>query len=318
MAPLPRSKHHRFNVPALVNDTVPTSPPAALAQPAPVTHENEDFTHPNHVVPPPTYAGIDTLVIVCCHAIYHPDASSPSFPLKSPLDEKHWHLAPFQRSNTATGKPGEHETFVAHVLAGLTVASQVDNSLLVFSGGATKTSLTSKTESQSYLDAALAHELAEGHRDGGRVQKLLSKGRLLLEEHATDSLQNLLLSVVLFRQTTGKYPKHIRVITHAFKAKRFLYLHAPAIQWPSDRIQVQGINPVMSKEELDGTSQGEETHGYAPWMQDPLGTGEALSLKRRQRGWDDAVALRLAEDLEESVRELVTGHVSDGLPWSAE
>jgi hypothetical protein len=326
---LPKSNYHQsaIAVPAESSSLPPPPPPPPppLPLPLPLTDavqaavdigEDGDFTHPDHDIPPQSYEGIDTLVIVCCHAIFHPDASSSSFPLKSPLDERNWHLAPFQKSNPSTGKPGEHETFIAHVLAGLTVASLAGNTLLVLSGGATKKQLTSKSESQSYLDAALAHELAEGHQDSGRAQKLLSKGRLLLEEHATDSFQNLLFSILLFRQTTGTYPKQVRIITHAFKAKRFLDLHAPAIKWPSNCVQVQGINPVMSTVELEETVEGEEKYGYAPWVQDALGTGEVLSLKRQQRGWDEGEEKELGEGLEDSIRELLAGNVSEGLPWS--
>jgi hypothetical protein len=313
---LPKSKFHQSNIAASTGISAPPPPPTDGTYTAITFNGIDDFEHSAHVIPPPRYEGIDTLVIVCCHAIFRPDASSPSFPLQSPLDESNWHLAPFQKSDSSSGKPGEHETFVAHVLAGLNFASRAENTLLVLSGGATKKALTSKSESRSYLDAALAHELAEGHLGGGPAHKLFSKGRLLLEERATDSFQNLLYSILLFRQTTGIYPKQIRIITHAFKAKRFLELHAPAIKWPSNRVQVQGIDPVMSGLELDETVQGEEKYGYAPWVQDPLGTGEVLNSKRQQRGWDASAAKELGKALEDSVRELLTGNVSEGLPWN--
>lgn len=315
---LPKSKLHHYNASASRTPSVPpTLPTTAPAQPKvdSLNAAAEDITHPEHTVSPPSYDGIDTLVVVCCHAIFLPDASSASFPLNSPLDEKNWHLASFQKSNPQTGKPGEHETFVGHVLAGLAVASLAKNTLLVLSGGATKMSLTTKSESKSYFDAALAHELAQGHLGGGRAQALFSKGRLLLEEHATDSFQNLLFSILLYRQTTRAYPKQIRIITHAFKAKRFLDLHGPAIKWPSNRVQVQGIDPIMSRQELDETIRGEEEFGYLPWVEDPLGTGEALNRKRQGRGWDPGLAKELGEGLEESVNNLLAGTVSDNLPW---
>lgn len=278
------------------------------------------FQHPPHVIPPPDYHGIDHLVIVCCHAIYHPDASASSFPLYSPHDERNWHLAPFQKSNPETGKPGEHETFLAHVRAGcdaLKSAALADRAVLVLSGGATKRALTSLTEARSYYHAALADELARGHLGGGDAHALFTKGRLLLEEHATDSLQNLLFSILLFRRTTGRYPKHIRIITHAFKERRFLNLHVPAIGWPSNGVQVQGIDPVMSKAELEETILGEQQYGFAPWLKDPLGVGEGLSRKRKQRGWDEATSSQLAEGLEDAVKVLLlNGVVTDGLPWA--
>lgn len=277
----------------------------------------ENLPYPQYLTPAPSYAGVDSLVIVCCHAIFHPKASS-SLPLHSPLDERNWHLAPFQKSNPQTGKPGEHETFVAHALAGIDILanpSHAANTLLVLSGGVTKSSLTSLSEARSYYHAVLALELAQGHLGGGRAYELFNKARILLEEYATDSFQNLLLSILLFRRTTGAYPKRIRVITHAFKARRFLDLHAPAIRWPSSRIQVQGIDPVMSRVELKETFQGEEKHGYAPWLHDPLGRGEALSRKRMQRGWEERTAEELGDGLEESVKHLLRGTVLDNLPW---
>ncbi|KAF2130616.1 hypothetical protein P153DRAFT_375322 [Dothidotthia symphoricarpi CBS 119687] len=283
--------------------------------------ENLDFVHPDHVVPPRMYSGIENLIVVCCHAIFHPDVESPSFPLNSPYDEKNWHLAPFQKSNAETGKPGEHETFIQHVQAGLDAllvgvdAETPIKSLLVLSGGATKPSLTPLSEARSYYHAALARELAQGYLGGGRAHQAFRKGWILLEEHATDSFQNLLFSILLFRRTTGVYPKRIRVITHAFKAERFLELHAPAIRWPKDRVLVQGIDPVMSSAELETTLRGEREYGCAPWKQDPLGTGGLLNSKRRERGWDGGVMEELTQDLEKSVIELVRGTVPNTLPW---
>jgi hypothetical protein len=204
------------------------------------------------VIPRRNYSGFEDLIIVCCHAIYLPDAEEHDFPLRSPQNESNWLLAPFQKSNTDTGKPGEHSTFVAHAQAGVDALIispdnvDLETNLLIFSGGATKRPKIDMSEARSYYHAALAQELAEGHYGGGKTHRLFSKGRILLEESATDSFQNLLFSILLFRRTTGSYPRQIRIITHAFKTKRFLELHAPAIRWPQNRIQVQGIDPVMS------------------------------------------------------------------------
>lgn len=317
---LPKSKSYAANAPT----ASPQHPPAASSaeQPQPAPRRDADFTHPEHVIPARSYQGVENLVVVCCHAIFHPDASSPDLPLHSPADENNWLLAPFQKSNAETGKPGEQETFIAHALAGLDVLPTEthahETTLLVLSGGPTKSSITPLSEARSYYNALLALELAQGNRGGGRALHFFSKGSLLLEEHATDSFQNLLFSILLFRRTTGIYPKQIRIITHAFKAKRFLDLHATAIKWPADRIQVQGIDPVMSSAERDETIKGEETYGYAPWLKDPLGAAEPLAGKRRVRGWNEGVAGQLTEGLEESVHGLVTGVGSDQLPWTSD
>jgi hypothetical protein len=149
------------------------------------------------------------------------------------------------------------------------------------------------------------------------VHRLYNKGYILLEEEATDSFQNLLFSILLFRKATGNYPKQIRVITHAFKSKRFLELHAPTIRWPKERIQVQGIDPVMSNDALQSTLRGEEEQGYAAWESDPMGTGDLLGGKRKLRGWDASKAAKHFKDLEDSVKELFQGTVSDDLPWTS-
>lgn len=288
------------------------------------TPEDPDFVHPDHVEPPPSYPGAENLIIVCCHAIFLPNAETPEFPLRSPHYEPNWLLAPFQKADEATGKPGEHETFLAHAKAGLdaltigTDAEHPPKSLLILSGGATQQSKTAMSEARSYYHALLAEELTEGHLHGGRAHHMFSKGYILLEEYATDSYQNLLFSILLFRQRTGKYPKQIRIITHAFKVRRFLELHAPTIRWPKDRVQVQGIDPVMSSTELDSTGLGEAQRGYAPWKRDPLGTGQLLAEKRKQRGWNERVVDELGEGLEPSVKELLVGHVPERLPWDTD
>jgi hypothetical protein len=285
--------------------------------------DNPDFKHPDHVIPRRNYSGFEDLIIVCCHATYIPDAEDQDLPLRSPHDEHNWLLAPFQKSNAERGKPGEQSTFVAHAQAGLDALTirpdnaDLEKNLLVFSGGRTKRGETDMSEARSYYHALLASELQQNHFGGGKTHQLFSKGRILLEEHATDSLQNLLFSILLFRRTVGRYPRQIRLVTHAFKARRFLELHATAIRWPEDRIQIQGIDPIMSSKELDETLEGEEESGYALWDEDPLGAGESLSGKRRQRGWDENVVAELVEGLEEGIRELVMGEMPEKLPWES-
>ncbi|KAF9700188.1 hypothetical protein EKO04_001658 [Ascochyta lentis] len=325
---LPKSKANTEFDPTAA--TKPSEEAAAAYHEATI-RDNPDFEHPDQIeASGPRYnKGIENLVIVCCHAIFHPNVEAPDFPTHNPHDESNWHLAPFQASDQTTGKPGEHETFLTHIQSGLDIMTtganatwkedvpwNQDSTMLIFSGGATKQNLTSLSEARSYYHAALAQELCQGHIGGGRAHQLYSKGRILLEERATDSLQNLLFSILLFRQTIGRYPKNVRIITHAFKSKRFLELHAPAIHWPKDRIQIQGIDPVMSSAEIESTQQGEEKFGYAPWTQDPLGTGEVLSGKRKQRGWREEQAKDLTEGLEKSVHTLMVGEASEDLPWA--
>ncbi|KAJ6283201.1 hypothetical protein J3E71DRAFT_35100 [Bipolaris maydis] len=322
---LPRSKSKSKSQPSASTASPAKTPEKVQARPT-VEHgqllPNQDpFVHPPHVIPRPSYPNVHTLVIVCCHAIFLPNADTPHLPLFSPYDESNWLLAPFQKADAAAGKPGEHETFLSHIKAGidaLTVGTDANHpisSILVFSGGATKRADTLKTEARSYYHAALAAELAQGHLGGGRAYNLYNKGYILLEEEATDSFQNLLFSILRFRNVTGRYPKQIRVITHAFKAKRFLELHAPTIKWPKSRIQIQGIDPIMTQDALTSTLLGEEKSGYAAWKEDPMGTGALLGGKRQLRGWNASTGARHFKHLEDSVKELFQGEVSDELPW---
>jgi hypothetical protein len=319
LSALPKSKSsNAAPVPA------PVGPSASAHQQA-ESHlqaaDNPDFSHPDHVIKRANYSGFEDLIIVCCHAIYTPSADSDDFPLHTPHDERNWLLAPFQKSDPETGKPGEYSTFIAHAQAGIDALivnptnADLETNILIFSGGPTKRPTTEMSEARSYYHAALANELAQGHLGGGRTHSLFTRGRILLEEHATDSLQNLLFSILLFRQKTGHYPRSIRLVTHAFKSKRFLDLHAPAIRWPAQRMQVQGIDPVMSGQELESTLKGEEEFGVKLWKADPLAAGEKLSGKRKQRGWDGSAVEDLVEGLEEGVRELVEGRVPEKVPW---
>lgn len=163
-----------------------------------------------------------SLAIVCCHAIY--EGSDPT-------DEKSWRLQSFQRS--CGSRPGEHLTFLQHIEAAVQLRKS-GSVTVVFSGGRTNPDVADLSEAQSYFNA-LEH-----------VKKDASDG-ILLEECATDSYQNLLFSILLFRQSYGYYPSNIIVITHAFKEHRFLHLHAKAIRWPLDRIRVLGINPPFTR-----------------------------------------------------------------------
>lgn len=176
---LPKSKSRlKSNVAAAADTSKGTSDKAATQENIKQewqTPENPDFVHPEHVVPPPSYPSADNLIIVCCHAIFLPNADAPDLPLRSPYYEPNWLLAPFQKSDAAAGKPGEHETFLSHIKAGIdaltlgTDAEHPPSSILVFSGGATKRVESLKTEARSYYHAALAAELAQGHVGGGRA-----------------------------------------------------------------------------------------------------------------------------------------------------
>jgi len=201
-------------------------------------------------------------------------------------------LQDFQRADPGTGKPGEHETFIAHILAGAMMVDQRPRAMLMFSGG--MTSHSAFTEAEGY--AKVFHSLGIRWETFNRYE---------LENWATDSYQNLLFSILRFQQVCGHYPESITVITHAFKEDRFVDLHAPAIRWPSERFRVQGINPPFTKAELRETQEGEEARAFTPFSNDPYGVQPSLANKRRARNWDPHMVTELSSQVEPEVAQLL-------------
>ncbi|TKA62428.1 hypothetical protein B0A55_11364 [Friedmanniomyces simplex] len=222
-----------------------------------------------------------------------------------------WLLQSFQQSDPSTHKPSEAGTFLTHILTGASLCNAEPNAMLMFSGGRTTTSDRSEAEGYNRIFHTLL------------LNKLVPIPALpyVKEEHATDSYQNLLFSILRFRELVGQYPEDVVVVTHAFKERRFLELHVPAIKWPPGRIRVQGINPPFTLEELQQTQKLEHERAYELFVQDPYGMRSPLADKRRARNWDPAVARSLAAEgpveqlLEwnggESGREIFAGK----LPW---
>ncbi|KAK3628772.1 hypothetical protein LTR22_022215 [Elasticomyces elasticus] len=244
------------------------------------------------------------LVVVCCHATY---TGSSSDDIK---DEANWILQPFQRRDAEARKPSEVNTFVKHILVGASLGREL-SALLVFSGG--RTAIDDQSEAQGYFQV---------------YQSLIQSGQLRevahpcsLDDYATDSYQNLLFSILRYRQHMGRYPEYVTVVTHAFKERRFLELHAKAIKWPSSRIRVQGFNPPFTLQELEQTQQLEHERAHELFVNDPYGSRPPLSEKRRARKWNFAVIDKLTADA--SVKRLLaweggkSGHeVFPGrLPW---
>lgn len=239
------------------------------------------------------------LVIVCCHAIY---LGGPTHG----ASEDEWLIEPFQ--------DGETPTFIQHVKSGVAKLAEDPLAILVFSGGPTKKQKTNLREGESYLNLAKDNNLFS-HSSS------VSPDRLIAETHATDSYQNVLFSLVRFKERTGSYPEKVTVVTHEFKRKRFMECHFPAVgliplskRESEDRISVSdhriaviGINPpedVTSKEYL---SIGEERSGIGLWREDLYGVGARLAGKRAKRGWRSGMEEELFAtiDLEPVVRELI-------------
>lgn len=233
---------------------------------------------------------------MCCHATYIGDNDDW-------LDDDSWILQPFQSADAATNKPSDVQTFIAHITAGATLCQTNFDALLMFSGG--RTASSDRSEAASY--AAILRDMLHQEIVLGLA------GRFALEEKATDSYQNLLFSILRFRELTGRYPTSVTVVTHAFKERRFMELHAPAIRWPSSRLRVQGINPPFTLAELQQVQGREYELAHKPFLDDSYGVRSPLADKRKARNWSPAMNADIAA--EESVKQLLDW---DGRPGGRE
>ncbi|QIW95775.1 hypothetical protein AMS68_001293 [Peltaster fructicola] len=224
------------------------------------------------------------LVVVCGHGTYRRSGDV--------WQESSWILQSFQRSNAETSKPSEHLTFIQHILCGASILDQDPKALLVFSGGCTQDQIPS-TEAESYSQAF--SELRNGK----------AQERTSCENLATDSYQNLLFSVLQFRKVTGQYPQLITVITHAFKERRFLESHGPAIRWPPRTIRTIGINPALTLAELKQVQHGEHENAFKHFVTDPYGVKPHLGDKRRKRGFQEEDVLEYARHFNDDVKSLL-------------
>jgi len=66
------------------------------------------------------------------------------------------------------------------------------------------------------------------------MDKLLLE-RVVSEEFARDSYENLLFSLCRFFEITGRYPEKVTVIGFGFKERRFTELHRKAVRFPRER-----------------------------------------------------------------------------------
>ena len=105
----------------------------------------------------------------------------------------------------------------------------IRSSLLIISGGQTRASAGPISEAWSY------YQLARYHDWIGNVQ------RVILEEYARDSFENLLFSLCRFYEVTGHYPTRVTIISLDIKRARFEDIYRVAIGFPKDSFKFLGI-----------------------------------------------------------------------------
>lgn len=185
------------------------------------------------------------------------------------VDEKDWFLLDYQKGQ------GLPQAIYAHIFTGIDEARKDTKSLLIFSGGETRSVSGPQTESQAYYHVADAMNLWP---DNSSV-----RARTSTEEFATDSFENLLFSICRFREITGSYPKEITVVSFSFKRRRFEMLHAPALRWPEDRFRYVGVDPPESTGfDLQRSTEGESKNAAAPFEKDPYGCHSTVLQEKRK------------------------------------
>ncbi|RPA96582.1 hypothetical protein L873DRAFT_1743633 [Choiromyces venosus 120613-1] len=183
---------------------------------------------------------------------------------------------------------GEVDTYVRHIKAGIEAASQDPESLLVFSGGETKSAAGPLSEAESYY--RLAHTL--------NLLPTTLLSRTTTEIHARDSYQNLIFSIARFHELTNTYPTAITLISHAFKEPRFLRNHLRAISYPEANFNFLGID---SEEGVGEMVLKGEARTRQVWDEDLYGCKGEGELRRKRQGrnpgrrWDGGYGVSCPE-----------------------
>ncbi|CAG8435840.1 13395_t:CDS:2 [Rhizophagus irregularis] len=176
---------------------------------------------------------LKNLIIVTGHAIYLGGSNNHEIG-NDEENEENWILEDYQKGN------GQVKAFINHVKKGIELVKENDESLLIFSGGQTRPSAGPRSEAQSYYILAQSLNL----NLSSTINSTTSLNtRIITEEYARDSYENLLFSICRFNEYTNSYPRNITVIGFQFKKKRFSELHRFALKFPLDRFNYIGIDP---------------------------------------------------------------------------
>ncbi len=178
---------------------------------------------------------LNELIIVPCHGVYIGTQAGQA------EQEQCW----------VSAFPDEGRWYVEHIKAGVALAAERENSLLLFSGGQTKQKAGPLSEAQSYW--FLARQLGWFGSQG--VQE-----RSTTEEFARDSLENLDFSVKRFAQMTGKYPAKITVCCWGFKQERYKF-HAEALGLAAAEFQYLAVNEPPGRLEDSTTTYAQSWSG---------------------------------------------------------
>ncbi|GAA5795636.1 hypothetical protein EDC94DRAFT_596074 [Helicostylum pulchrum] len=206
-------------------------------------------------------------IIVAGHAIY----TGPDQLQQTRLDSN-WVLEPFQQG-------GQIHVFIEHIQKGIELLKRDTNAVLIFSGGETRPKAGPRSEAFSYWQ--IAKILLDNDNSLTEKEKETLPARMITEEFAKDSHENLLFSICRFSEMTGNYPRSITVIGFEFKRQRFQDIHRYAIGYPLDQFEYIGIDP--SDAEAPDRERGELLNSFKPFQKDLYGCHSVLKQKKKDR-----------------------------------
>ncbi|GES74061.1 transmembrane protein [Rhizophagus clarus] len=205
--------------------------------------------------------------ILKSHAIY---LGGNNREIGSEENEENWVLEDYQKGN------GQVKAFIEHIKKGIELVKENDESLLIFSGGQTRPFAGPRSEAQSYYILAQSLNLNLSTNSTTSLNT-----RIITEEYARDSYENLLFSICRFNEYTNSYPRNITVIGFQFKKKRFSELHRFALKFPLNRFDYIGIDPENASPL--GRFVGESVNSLGPFKQDLYGCHGKLLDKKLNR-----------------------------------
>ena len=159
-------------------------------------------------------SGLDSrvLAIVAGHCSLRSGVDVSSFSLEDILNEDNWCLNEFQRQG------GELPLVLGHIRSALVVASCNRDCVVCFSGGYTQPgSGREYCEGESYLK--VASRLVELG-----MSPLIERSRLIVDEKAYSSGQNIIGSLERYFLEFGAMPGFVLFISYPFKAERMLFI----------------------------------------------------------------------------------------------
>ncbi|KAI8641426.1 hypothetical protein BD408DRAFT_389007 [Parasitella parasitica] len=205
-------------------------------------------------------------IIVAGHAIYTgPDD------MEQTTNDKHWILEPYQQG-------GQVNTFIQHIQKGIDILKQDEKASLIFSGGETRPDAGPRSEASSYW--SIAHLLLQHDTSISAELKSSLIQRMITEEYAKDSHENLLFSICRFSEMTGNYPNQITIVGFEFKRKRFEDIHRHSIGYPVDQFHYIGIDPA---DQDPSRAEGEMNNSVRPFERDLYGCHGTLKQKKMHR-----------------------------------